>query len=167
MEGIAMKGHVDSFLVSPGGERTPVQPGSNTVSYACADVVAGLFAGRGGGPAKIAFAYSASAGQQSAFNFTTGSRDQQHSSIVTPDLSVAEVPIDANPSLSASTASGEYAGNVVQLRATMTDPAEAVYVYGYLLKDAAGRVLATRKLDRGLSKPANYGLSVTWSITFL
>jgi len=168
MEGITMKGHVDSFLVSPDGERTLVQPGPNTVSYACADVVAGLFAGRGGGPARIVFAYSASTKQESKFNFTAQSRAQKRKDIVKSGLSASGVAIDANPSLAPSTAGGEYAGNVVQLRATMMAPTgDDVYVYGYLLEDAEGRVLATRKLSSGLLKPAGYGLAVTWSITFL
>lgn len=168
MEGITMKGRVDSFLVSPDGGRTLVQPGSNTVSYACADVVAELFAGRGGGPDKIMFAYSTSAGQESKFSFTTGTRAQKRKDIVKSGLSVSGVPIDANPALAPSAAGGAYAGNVVQLRATMMAPTgDDVYVYGYLLEDAEGRVLATRKLSSGLLKPAGYGLAVTWSITFL
>jgi len=166
MEDITMKGNVETFLVSPDGERVPVQQGSNTVSYACADAVARLFAGRGGGPTRIAFVYAVGNNKIGSFLFTAGERNKKESDIVGSGLSVVEAPVDPSPSVSPSDDTGDYEGNKVELRATAYS-STAVYIYGYLLKDAAGNVLAVRKLASPIQKPKDYGLSVSWSITFL
>lgn len=169
MDNISIKGHVDTFLVSPDGSRVRANEGSNTVSYACAELAAQLFAGRGGGPSKIAMAYSTQTGKSSGFVFDS-SRVQDAASIVPAGggLSLQEVDIDPNPVVATSDAD-KYAtgGNAVTFRAMLASNIR-VYVYGYLLMDAQGRVLAARKLGTaGIEKPANYGLSVSWTVTFL
>lgn len=169
MDNISIKGHVDTVLVAPDGSRTPVNDGSNTVSYACAELAARLFAGRGGGPAKLVMAYSASTGKESGFNFT-GLRTQTRDGIITPGggLLAAEVALEPDPVV-ASSDSSKYTtgGNAVTFRAMLTS-SNTVYVYGYLLEDADGHVLAARSLGTGrIEKPGGYGLSVSWTITFL
>ena len=163
MQGIGMRGHVDTFLVAPDGSRTLVQPGSNTVLFKCADAVARLFAGRGGGPAFVVFVHD------SAFDTTVEAgadpRSWQPGAAMAAGTAsnVTRVQLDPNPSVSAS--ADTYAGNVVTLRATLTGGG-AKSVYGYLLTDADSNVLAVRKLDSAVSKPANYALAVAWDITF-
>lgn len=166
MESIAIRGHVDTFLVSPENVSTHILEGNNTVSYACADAAARLFAGRDGRPRTVAFVYAESSGLESSFGFTAGERDKTQEDIVGSGLSVANVAIDPNPSLSLSEA-GKYAGNVATFHAVTTENSAPVYVYGYLLKDGEGRVLAVRKLESAVSKPAGYALAVSWAITFL
>ena len=168
MQGVEMRGHVDTFMVAPDGSRTLVQPGSNTVLFKCADAVARLFAGRGGGPAAVVFVHD------SSFDTTVGAgaspRSWQPSAAMAAAMatdtasSVTRVPLDPNPSVSTSSAD-TYAGNVVTLRATLTGDSEKS-VYGYMLTDADNNVLAVRKLNSSVSKPANYALAVSWDITF-
>lgn len=164
MDDITMRGHVDAFLVAPDGKRTPAQAGANTVSYACAEAVARLFAGQGGGPTRVVFAHADTTDK--TFNFVSGDRDKAESDILGTDLQAASVAIDASPSISASDASKyKTGGNVVTLRATMSSDA-AFYIYGYMLEDAAGHVLAVRKLDNPVQKPEGYAFAVSWAITF-
>jgi len=166
MDSITMRGHVDTFLVSPDGERRHVQEGCNTVSYACADAAARLFAGRGGGPRTVGFVYGTANDLASGFQFADGDRDRTEADIVdTGVLSVANVPVDPNPGVSAS--DGNYGGNVVTFRATTVDNTAKWFVYGYLLKDADGNVLAVRKLPSVVTKSAGYALAVSWAIKFL
>ena len=170
MDNIVIKGHVDTVLVAPDGSRIPVNDGSNTVSYACAELAAQLFAGRGGGPAKLVMAYSTQADKESGFNFVSGSRTQTRASIIPADggLQAAEVALEPNPVVAPSD-SNKYTtgGNAVTFRAMLASNTK-VYVYGYLLEDADGRVLAARSLGTGrIEKPGGYGLSVSWTITFL
>ena len=167
MDNISIKGHVDTVLVAPDGSRIPVNDGSNTVSYACAELAARLFAGRGGGPAKLVMAYSTSDGKTSDFVFS-GSRTQKRSSIICGGLEAAEVALEPNPAVTSSDSS-KYTtgGNAVTFRGMLAS-SNKVYVYGYLLEDADGRVLAARSLGTGrIEKPKDYGLSVSWTITFL
>ena len=162
MDGVAIKGHVDTLLISPDGVETRVDGGSNTVSYACADAVARLFAGRGGGPKRIVFACGSSS-LGDPFNLEDSQRSQDRATILGSDLTGYDVDIEPNPITDKS--GDAYAGNVVRLRATLTT-SSSTYIYGYLLEDAAGNVLAARRLSTKISKPAGYGISALWSITF-
>lgn len=167
MQGIEIRGHVDTFLVAPDGREEPVACGSNTVSYACADAAAGLFAGRDRAPKTLGFVYSVSTGKMGSFLFNVGDREKvtEDDVISKPTLSVLDVPIDPNPVVSSSDPE-KYAGNVTTFRAT-TGASGKVYIYGYILKDADNRVLAVRKLSSAVEKPANYAIAVAWAITFL
>lgn len=167
MGSIAVSGHVKAFLVSPCGHQAELVCGRNTVSYRCADAVAGMFAGLADArPVSVAFVYAATSGKETSFNFSPGERNKTQSDIVpsSSGLSVHEVDLDPNPRCTPSAAT--YQGNKVTFSATTRNNTAAEYVYGFLLKNAAGDVLAVKKADSALFKPAGYALSVTWDITF-
>ena len=59
-----------------------------------------------------------------------------------------------------------YQGNKVTFRAMTVDNAAAEYVYGFLLKDVAGRVLAVKKFDSAVERTAGFAMAASWTVTF-
>lgn len=164
MKSLSARGRVEVRLVDGNGSARTVSVGHNTLSYGCADAVARMFAGQTDRrPSRIDFVLE---------DFTIGTvrpdgtvdmRDQRGLADKTNVLSAA---IDPNPRFSPSDdENSPYEGNVVTLSAMLTDDA-ARRVFGFLLKDSAGRVLAARKLDEAVEKAAGYGMSVSWAVTF-
>lgn len=173
MDHIIARGHVDAFLVSPDGAVREVVCGHNTLSYACADVVARLFAGLvDQKPSTVAFVYAGDATKATSFHpLTDADRGKTQAQIVGTGLNVHEVAISPNPSFTSSNAS-RYSGNTVTFRATTTDNSVRTYIYGVILKDATGKVLATKQLIKDgtasdpIERPAGYALAVSWGVTF-
>ncbi len=159
-------GHVVAALVSPDGRHSVVAEGHNTLLYRCADAVAHLFAGESAyRPTTIGFVCAA--GKDKSLSFTASDRTTMTQSELVPaesGLSVKDVPIEPAYSFSASTS--HYQGNKVTFRAMTVDNKEAEYVYGFLLKDAAGRVLAVKKFDEAVERADGYAMAASWTVTF-
>lgn len=179
MDIMTASGHVDAFIVGPDGSRRKVAEGKNTLLYRCADAVAHMFAGSVDYvPATIGVVCSSdlSANHMAGFNFTDGNRTTLgEEDIVLPgnQLTVHDIPIGQNKQFSATTPSvtptvtgGGYSGNKITLGAVTTDNGSAEDVYGFLLKDASGRVLAVKKLSAKVRRAANYAIAVSWAVTF-
>lgn len=156
MDSITAHGHVEASLVAPDGTASVVESGHNTLLYRCADAVARLFAGEAAyRPAKIGFVTS-------DFSLATDARGTSPATLA--GLSAEDVPIETGYSF--STADGaKYGGNKVTFRA-MTTESTAVTIYGFLLKDADGRVLAVKKLDSPVARQSGYAMAASWSVQF-
>ena len=50
--------------------------------------------------------------------------------------------------------------------ASKPGPEGTDYVYGVLLKDAAGRVLAVKKFDECVVQNSGYAFAAEWTVTF-
>lgn len=159
-------GHVVAALVSPGGRCSVVAEGHNTLLYRCADAVAHLFAGEFAyRPTTIGFVCAEESDKGSAFAFTASDRTTKtQAELVGSGLSVKDVQVE--PAYSFSAATSHYQGNKVTFRAMTVDNAEAEYVYGFLLKDAAGRVLAVKKFDEAVERTAGFAMAASWTVTF-
>lgn len=166
MDRITAHGRVDARLVSPAGGSRLVSAGHNTIMHACADAVARLFSGDASArPAKIGFVVGATDGLGTAFAFAGGDdeRGKSQDDIVGDGLSVTDVAISPNPLFSADDG---YSGNKVTLSALLGAADSTEYVYGFLLKDAGGGVLAVRKLDSAITHTTGYGVAASWTVTF-
>jgi len=163
---IAAHGRVDAFTVSPDGLRTQVVHGSNTLLYSCADAVAHVFAGvPDRRPATIGFVYGDTDSLWTSFPFTQGDRSTRtQAEIVGPGLQVYETYIDQNRRFSSSGAA--YSGNVVTFAASKPGSDVPSYVYGVLLKDAAGNVLAVKRFDECVMQSSGYAFAAEWTVTF-
>ena len=166
MNHITAHGHVDAFLVDPGGRRTRVAGGPNTLLYSCADAVAAAFGGKAERqPAVIGFVYGPKKGLDAAFAFSGGDRTPRtQAELAGAGLQVYDQRIDQNRSFAAG--APEYAGNVVTFRAMKPDAGARVCVYGVVLKDAAGSVLAVKRFDECVVQNLGYAFAVSWSVTF-
>lgn len=166
MSHITARGHVDAFLVAPDGRREKVAHGSNTLLFGCADAVAGIFGGLSGHrPVTIGFVYGAERGLDAGFMFSQGDRaTRTQRELVGSELHVYDQYIDQNRRFSAS--GPGYKGNVVTFNASKPDTGGASYVYGLLLKDASGNVLAAKRFDTCVAQPAGYAFAAAWSVTF-
>lgn len=157
-------GYVSVAAVGPGGARSMVSAGHNTVLYACADAMARVFAGDSSAcPHTVVFVHGAD-DLGSAFHFDGTRTAKTQGDIVGTGLSVHEVTIADNPKRSAS--GDDYAGNIVTFGATSAPDLGETTVYGLLLKAADGTVLAVRKFDPPTATTKGYALSVSWSLTF-
>ena len=172
-------GHVVAALVSPDGRRRVVAEGHNTLLYRCADAVARLFAGESAyRPATIGFVCAAESDKGSAFTFTASDRTTKtQAELVGSGLSVKDVQVEPAYSFSATPPTAEeleddpdavshYQGNKVTFKVMTIDNAAAEYVYGFLLKDAAGRVLAVRKFSSAVKRTAGFAMAASWTVTF-
>lgn len=179
MDKIFAKGHVEAALVAPDGSRHAVAGGANTLLYWCADAVARLFAGEQAyRPSVIGFVCAGSDGAGNDFTFTAGDRTTKtEAELVRSGLTVVDVPIETGYKFAAEPPTAEelaedpdakshYAGNKVSFHAMTVDNAESEYVYGFLLKDAAGHVLAVKKLATPVRRAAEYAMAATWTIQF-
>ena len=166
MENITASGRVDAFLVSPSGDREPVVHGRNTLLFSCADAVANIFGGFSGyRPTVVGFIYGASDDLGANFSFSVDDRaSKTQEELVGSGLLVHDQYIDNNRHLEAS-APG-YASNAVTFNATKPGTDARSYVYGALLKDSSGRVLAVKRFDRCVVQNANYALALSWTVTF-
>ena len=167
MSHITARGHVDAFLVSPDGHAEQVVRGANTLLFNCADAVAGIFGGLSGyRPAVIGFVYGNDKDLAANFNFSVGDRTAKtQAELVGTGLHVHDQYIDQNRHFEAS-APG-YSGNVVSFSAAKPGTDAMSYVYGALLKDPSGRVLAVKRFDEPVVQNKSYALSVSWSVTFI
>lgn len=157
-------GYVSVAAVGPGGARSVVSAGHNTVLYACADAMARVFAGDSSArPHTVVFVHGA-AGLAAAFHFDGTRTAKTQGDIVGTGLSVHEVIIADNPKRSAS--GDDYTGNTVTFGATSAPDLGATTVYGLLLEAADGTVLAVRKFSEPMVTTGGYALSVSWSLTF-
>lgn len=159
-------GHVVAALVSPDGQRRVVAEGHNTLLYRCADAVARLFAGESAyRPTTIGFVCAAESDKGSAFTFTVSDRTTKtQAELVGSGLSVKDVRVEPGYALTASSAN--YGGNKVTFRAMTVDNADNEFIYGFLLKDAAGRVLAVKKFDSAVERTAGFAMAASWTVTF-
>lgn len=166
MNNITATGRVDAFTVSPDGHRSHVVHGSNTLLFSCADAVAHVFAGLPSYiPAKIGFVYGDADNLSANFAFTQGDRETRtQAEIVGTGLQVYDQNIDQNRRFSAS--SEDYEGNVVTFRASKPGSDGVDYVYGVLLKDASGNVLAVKKFDECVVQNSGYAFAAEWAVTF-
>lgn len=165
MDKMTAQGHVDAYLVSPDGGARLVSAGHNTIMYACADAVARLFSGDSSArPTTIGFVVGESNSLSEAFLFTEGERGKTQGDVVGTGLSVTDVAISPNPTFAADEGSG-YKGNKVTLGALLPSGTLA-YVYGFLLKDAKGNVLAVRRLDSYITRTTRFGIAASWTVTF-
>lgn len=167
MKQVATSGYVDAFIVAPDGTQEQVVSGANTLLYGCADAVAYLFAGAAEyRPTTIGFVTASTTGLGSNFHFTAGDRKTlTEQDIVGDGLSVHNVPIGQNIKFAAT--ADEYKANQVLFGAMTTDNSSAAVIYGFILKDAQGRVLAVKKLANPQQRAAGYAMSATWSVTFV
>lgn len=167
MSHITARGHVDAFLVSPDGRRTQVAGGANTLLFSCADAVAGIFAGIASRrPAVIGFVYGDDKTLGANFAFTAGDRaTRRQADIVGTGLQVFDQYIEQNRRFSAS--APEYRGNAVTLSASKPGVESPVYVYGVMLKDADGNVLAVKRFDECVLQNVGYAFAVSWTVTFM
>lgn len=173
MEQIHAHGYVTAYRITPEGYREFVDAGRNTLSYGCADANAALFAGDADWkPSKVVFVCASASGKEADFHFDPSSstkRVQDEETILGARFdALDEVDLDPNPKrdVPPGTAEGTYTANRVTFTALTKRNDAAVTVYGFLLKAANGKVLATRKLTQGLPKTAGYALAVTWAVTF-
>ena len=179
MDSMMANGHVVAALVSPDGRRRVVAEGRNTLLYRCADAVARLFAGESAyRPTTIGFVCAAGSGEDENFNFTASDRTTKtQDDLVKGGLSVKDVQVEPAYSFSATpptaeelvanpAATSHYQGNKVTFRAMTVDNAAAEFVYGFLLKDAAGRVLAVKKFDSAVERTAGFAMAASWTVTF-
>lgn len=166
MEKTTSYGHVDAYLVSPDGVGRLVSAGHNTLMYACADAVARLFSGDGSArPTTIGFVHGASAGLGTAFAFggESAERGKTQTDIVGAGLAVDDVSVSPNPAFAADAG---YGGNKVTLSALRSAKDSTTYIYGFLLKDADGNVLAVRRLDSPITHSPGFGVTASWTVTF-
>ena len=166
MSHVRMQGHVDAFLVSPAGRREQVVCGANTLLYSCADAVARVFGGMPGyRPVTIGFVYGPERNLDVDFAFTAGDRTTHtQRELVGSGLQVYDQYIEQNRRFAAK--GPEYTGNVVTFNASKPDTGGASFVYGVLLKDAAGNVLAVKRFDSCVAQPAGYAFAAEWSVVF-
>lgn len=170
MENTTASGYVDAFLIDPEGGKRQVVSGSNTLLYRCADAVAHIFAGATDYvPTVIGFITApASSADLSAgnFHFNDGDRTtkSQADLVDTKVLTVQDVNIGQNKQF-VPTGSG-YTGNKVTLGAMTTNNVEEEDIYGMLLKDSEGRVIAVKKLPSKVRRAAGYAFMVSWAVTF-
>lgn len=167
MDSMMANGHVVAALVSPDGRHSVVAEGHNTLLYRCADAVARLFAGESAyRPTTIGFVCAEGSGQSSAFTFEASDRTTKtQNDLVKSGLSVKDVQVE--PAYSFSAATSHYQGNKITFRAMTVDNDEAAeWVYGFLLKDAAGRVLAVKKFDEAVERTKGYAMAASWTVTF-
>lgn len=156
MDSITAHGYVEASLIAPDGTSRVVECGHNTVLYRCADAVARLFAGEAAyRPAKIGFVTA-------DFSLATDARGTSPGTLA--QLSAEDVPLETGYSF--ATADGaKYANNKVTFRA-MTTESTAVTIYGFLLKDADGRVLAVKKLDSPVARQDGFVVATSWTVQF-
>lgn len=179
MDSMMANGHVVAALVSPDGRRSVVAEGHNTLLYRCADAVARLFAGESAyRPTTIGFVCAASNDKDEDFIFEASDRTTKtQGDLVKNGLSVKDVQVE--PAYSFSTtpptaaeleedpeATSHYQGNKVTFRAMTVDNDSAEFVYGFLLKDAAGRVLAVKKFGEAVRRTEDYAMAASWTVTF-
>lgn len=167
MDKITASGRVEAFLTGPDGRSRRVATGSNTLLFTCADAVARLFGGFvDHRPTTIGFVYGDSDSLGSAFMFTQGDRTpRSQDEVVGTGLGVYDQYIEQNKRFAAG--SPEYTGNVVTFSASRPDSGTAVYIYGVLLKDAAGNVLAVKKFDECVKQNPGYAFAASWAVTFV
>lgn len=167
MSSINAHGYVESHLIGAGVDRV-VDSGHNTLSYDCANTIASLFSGsRASVPAKVVFA-THSRSTSTDFHFDEG-REQREADIIGSDMTKDIVALDTNPKITPCVPpEGDvpYVGSKVTFTAMTSNNEPLQYVYGYLLEDADGKVLATRKLDQPVGKPKGYAMQIAWTITF-
>jgi len=178
MDSIKSHGHVEVAVVAPDGTRSIVDSGHNTLLYGCADAVARLFAGEASyRPTTIGFVKAHDSGLGAAFDVTDGRKTKTQAELVGSALTVEDVPIesgyrfDATPPTSAEIAAdpdatSHYSGNKVTFRAMTQDNTGSAYIYGFLLKDAAGRVLAVKKLTTAVQRTSSYAIAAAWTVEF-
>ena len=164
---ITASGSVDAFIVSPDGDSKCVVHGRNTLLFSCADAVANIFGGFSGyRPTVIGFIYGSGEDLGANFNFSAGDRvTRTQDEIVGAGLAVHDQYIDNNRHFEPS-APG-YSGNSVTFNAARPGLDSKSYVYGALLKDSSGRVLAVKRFDTPVVQNANYALSLSWTVTFV
>lgn len=163
MDKMTAYGHVDAYLVSPDGGARLVSAGHNTLMYACADAVARLFSGDSSArPTTIGFVTGATNDLAAEFAFS-GERDKTQDDVVSSKLTVEDVTISPNPTFAADAG---YSGNKVTLSALHAAGDSTTYVYGFLLKDAKGNLLAVRKLDTVITHTTGFGVAASWTVTF-
>ena len=161
--GLTLSGHVRASIIAPDGKVVPLVSGRNTVSSRCADAAARMFAGdMSMRPSRIVFAYDTSSSSLT-FNFSAGERNKTRDEILGSSLSAEVAPIADNPSLGVS--GDEYTGNVVTFGASARSD-RSMYVYGVIMEDSNGNVLAVKKFDSAVALPVGYALAVSWQITF-
>jgi hypothetical protein len=174
-------GHVVAALVSPDGRHSVVAEGHNTLLYRCADAVARLFAGESAyRPTTIGFVCATEADKGSAFAFPDPDdprTTKTQAELVGSGLYVKDVQVEPAYAFSATPPTEEelednphavshYQGNKVTFRAMTVDNDETEYVYGFLLKDAAGRVLAVKKFDKAVERTEGFAMAASWTVTF-
>ena len=164
---ITMRGRVDASLIAPDGRVERVVHGANTLLFSCADAVAGMFGGLSGRrPVTVGFVYAPDESRAASFNFTADDRTAKtQDEIVGTGLQVHDQYIDNNRRYDAS--GPDYAGNVVTFSAARPGMDAASYVYGVLLKDESGRVLAVKRFPEPVIQNAGYAFSVSWAVTFI
>lgn len=157
MDSITAQGHVEASLVAPDGTVRVVECGHNTILYRCADAVARLFAGEAAyRPAKIGFVTA---------DFSLAVADARGTSPSTlAQLNAEDVPLETGYSF-ATADSAKYANNKVTFRA-MTTNSTTVTIYGFLLKDADGRVLAVKKLGSPVARQDGFVMAISWTVQF-
>jgi len=164
---ITMKGCVDASLIAPDGRVERVVHGANTLLFNCADAVAGLFGGLFvNRPAIVGFVHAPDESRAASFDFTADDRTAKtQEELVGTGLQVHDQYIDNNRRYEAS--GPEYSGNVVTFSAARPGIDVASYVYGVLLKDASGKVLAVKRFPEPVVQNAGYAFSVSWAVTFI